>query len=606
MNTKPGIDIRQILVVDDNEAIHRDFDKILSVEESSNSSLALDELDAMLFGDEESARPRRHAEFELSHATQGQQALGVLQEQMESGIRFGAAFVDMRMPPGWNGVETIEQLWKVDPDLQVVICSAFSDHSWEEIIERLGCTDQLLVLKKPFEEIEVVQIATSLCEKRRLLELSRATMTELEIKVGEQAAELEAAQEDAETLIQSISSLLIGLNGKGCVTRWNHVATEVLGIEESDAMGTRFVDLDIEWSKPEKVRGVVCSKSSQCRRREEVQFTDADGQTKTIDMHVCSIVNDPTSQSRLIIANDITRQKFLKSQLDQSQRLESVGQLAAGVAHEINTPMQYIGDNVRYVAKSIERMQTLLDVLPDFVDDTVSDEQMLLLRQTLREQTESRKVKSSLQQIPEALSDSIEGVESVARIVAAMKELSHPGGNEMSHVSLTHILESTITVARNEWKYVADVETDFCDSLPEIPAFASELNQAFMNMIINSAHAIGEQIEEGRTSKGKIRIVTRVEGKFAFVSIEDTGGGIPEKVRERIFEPFFTTKDVGKGTGQGLAIAHSVIVSKHSGSLSFDVEDGVGTTFNVRLPLELPAKSKKPESDMKSSVEEVI
>ena len=195
-------------------------------------------------------------------------------------------------------------------------------------------------------------------------------------------------------------------------------------------------------------------------------------------------------------------------------------------------------------------------------------------------------VTSAVEKIPTALKESIRGVESIAKIVSAMQEFSHPGTDEMTSFELNHILDSTITVARNEWKFVANVETDFDESLPAFPGFASELNQAFLNIIVNASHAIADRVDEGKYQKGTISIRTEIEGEYALVTISDTGGGIPEGVREHIFEPFFTTKAIGKGTGQGLAIARSVIEGKHGGRLDFEVEDGVGTTFTLRLPLE--------------------
>ncbi|WP_146519504.1 ATP-binding protein [Stieleria varia] len=341
-------------------------------------------------------------------------------------------------------------------------------------------------------------------------------------------------------------------------------------------------------------------------RHEEVQFVDSNGQTRTLDMRVCPVLCDSAAASILILANDVTQQRILQSQLDQAQRLESVGQLAAGVAHEINTPMQYIGDNVRYVAKSIERLQQLLDVLPSLIDEEVTDEQLLEMRRSLTSPLKPRKIRSTLEQIPEALSDSIQGAEAVAKIVSAMKEFSHPGGDDMSLVGLNHILESTITVARSEWKYVADVVTQFDESLPDIPALQSELNQAFLNIIVNAAHAIGDRVAAGKFEKGKITICTRSDGRFACVSIRDTGGGIPEHVRKRVFEPFFTTKEVGKGTGQGLAIAHSVIAQKHGGKLTFDVEEGQGTTFEIRIPLQLSCDNDNSKQEFTPAMEDAI
>lgn len=309
------------------------------------------------------------------------------------------------------------------------------------------------------------------------------------------------------------------------------------------------------------------------------------GQVCTLDLRLCPIHGASDSGARLLVANDTTRQKQLQSQLDQAQRLESVGQLAAGVAHEINTPMQYVGDNVRYVAKTFERMASLLECLPAVADETVTDETLLETCRGARGTVALKKVRSALEQVPEALKDSIQGVEAVSRIVAAMKELSHPGSDSYVQTDINHVVDSIITVARNEWKYVSDVETELAENLPSVPAYSSELNQALLNIIVNAAHAIHDRVDRGDFEKGRIGISTRLSGDFVVVTIQDNGGGIPYHIQARVFDPFFTTKEVGKGTGQGLAIARSVIVNKHGGVLSFDVDPGEGTTFSIRLPL---------------------
>ena len=231
-----------LLIIDDNEAIHKDFQKIFY---TSNQRDDLDRLDAELFGEDATATDEPGLQFELQFASQGKEGLEILKQNYAEGVRFGAAFVDMRMPPGWGGVETIEQLWKVDPDLQVVICTAFSDKNWDEIVQQLGQSDQLLILKKPFDEIEIVQLATSLTTKRRLLEMSKQRMQNLEQVVESQENELKQVHQDAESIVSSIRSALISLDEQGAVSRWNRVAERLFEIPESEALGVpvwRFAD----------------------------------------------------------------------------------------------------------------------------------------------------------------------------------------------------------------------------------------------------------------------------------------------------------------------------------------------------------------------------
>jgi PAS domain S-box-containing protein len=286
------------------------------------------------------------------------------------------------------------------------------------------------------------------------------------------------------------------------------------------------------------------------------------------------------------MCEDITERNQLREQIVQAQKLESVGQLAAGIAHEINTPTQYIGDNVRFMKDAFQDMKSLLShyerLLLSAKNNTLSSEAI----KEIDEAVKRSDVGYLLKEIPKAVDQTLEGVNRVSTIVSAMKEFSHPGTKEKVPVDLNHAIDSTITVARNEWKYVADLETDFDPALPPIKCLPCEFNQMILNLIVNAAHAIANVIREGGPEKGKITIQTRSLPEWAEIRIKDTGSGIAEEIRGRIFDPFFTTKEIGKGTGQGLAIARSVVVDKHGGTIHFETETGKGTTFIIRLPRE--------------------
>ncbi|MFK8000345.1 MAG: sensor histidine kinase [Polyangiales bacterium] len=262
-----------------------------------------------------------------------------------------------------------------------------------------------------------------------------------------------------------------------------------------------------------------------------------------------------------------------QAQLLNAQKLEAVGQLAAGVAHEINTPMQYIGDNVQFLQKGFGKLSGLLEVV---VKAAETNEEMAAA---------VRKAKTQFLQerIPRSLEQTVEGVDAVSRIVAAMKAFSHPGSVEFEPTDLNSLLETTLTVSKNEWKYVAEVQREFASALPLVPAHGSELGQVFLNIIVNASHAIADAKPEGG---GVIRIQTRQceESGAVMVSIGDNGCGMPADVRKRAFDPFFTTKGVGKGTGQGLAIAHTII-RDHAGSIEIESAPGKGTSFEIMIPL---------------------
>jgi two-component system, NtrC family, sensor kinase len=285
------------------------------------------------------------------------------------------------------------------------------------------------------------------------------------------------------------------------------------------------------------------------------------------------------------LVEDITERISLEQELRHAQKLEAIGQLAAGIAHEINTPIQYIGDNTSFLKEAFEDLNGLLGehvrLMASVKTDGGHDEEI----KKLEDMTAKADLEYLVEEVPHALDQTLEGVQRVSKIVQAMREFSHPGSEQKVAVDLNRALESTITVARNEWKYVAALETDFATDLPTVACLPGEMNQVFLNLIINAAHAIGEASDGGRQGKGRITIATRAEDHSVVIRISDTGAGIPENIQSRIFDPFFTTKTVGKGTGQGLAIAHAVVEEKHGGSLRFESEMGQGTTFSIRLPI---------------------
>jgi two-component system NtrC family sensor kinase len=265
---------------------------------------------------------------------------------------------------------------------------------------------------------------------------------------------------------------------------------------------------------------------------------------------------------------DITDRKSAEQRLASMDRHESIGRLAAGVAHEINTPIQYLSDSVSFVREGVQELFEYIDALrasmpqPPGADDNVEE-----LRQDL----------------PPALTRMAEGLSRIAEIVRSMKDFSHADQDAICQVDLNHALRSTLVVARSEYKMVADIHTEFGE-LPKIECHGGQINQVFLNLIMNSAHAIADVVKN-TGGRGLITLRTRVDGDHVVVEVQDTGGGIPDTIRERIFDPFFTTKEVGRGTGQGLAVARNVIVKGHGGSLDFASVAGQGTTFTIRLPL---------------------
>ena len=278
---------------------------------------------------------------------------------------------------------------------------------------------------------------------------------------------------------------------------------------------------------------------------------------------------------------EMHRRERIEGELRLAQRLEAVGQLAAGVAHEINTPIQYVSDSLYFLSTAFEDLAPVLDEvakLPGRLEE-LGD---AALSSRLEQDLEASDVAFVMEQAPKAVSRARDGVERVAEIVRAMKAFAHPGADEARPEDLDAALANTLVVAKNEYKYVADVVTEL-GGLPPVTCRLGELNQVFLNLVVNAAHAIADVVQ-GQEARGRIVVRTRVESGWAVVEIEDSGKGIPETIREKVWDPFFTTKPVGKGTGQGLTIARSIVV-KHGGALSFHSVEGRGTTFTIRLPL---------------------
>jgi two-component system NtrC family sensor kinase len=268
---------------------------------------------------------------------------------------------------------------------------------------------------------------------------------------------------------------------------------------------------------------------------------------------------------------DITDRKSAEERMASMDRHESIGRLAAGVAHEINTPIQYLNDSVSFVREGVQE-------LFEFID---------LLRANGREAPDpdaAENVAELRRDLPPALARMAEGLSRIAEIVRSMKAFSHADTDEISRVDINDAIRNTLVVARSEYKLVADIETEFGE-LPKVTCHGGQINQVLLNLIVNAAQAIADVVR-GTTARGRITVRTRAEEDGVVIEIQDTGGGIPEHIRSRIFDPFFTTKEVGRGTGQGLSVARSVIVKGHGGSLHFTTEIGRGTTFVVRLPID--------------------
>jgi len=879
---------RRVLVIDDTESIHGDFRAILADSRATNT--ALDEAEAAIFGETGNVATQTPKTcYQLDSAFQGQEGLEMVRQALERDQPYQLAFVDMRMPPGWDGLRTIEEIWKVDPHLQIVICTAHSDYSWDEIIQRLGHSDCLLILKKPFDNVEVEQLAGALTEKWLLARRAEARMTELEQMVAARTQELKGANDllkreigersqaeerlriseanlaraqevahigswyldirghglawsdetyrifgvpkgkplsnadfhralhpDDEALIraswsaalkgapydvehrivvgedvrwirlkaeidfdesgravraigttqdvtkrkqteqalreneqkfrsfvENASDIIFCLSTEGVFTyvspNWEsmlgHDVSEVVGqpmaqflpeggselchqvlvqvvatgrkeegiecqlrhkdgswrwhtvsvspLKTSDGCVTAVVGIahditrrksgqeELQRAKQElqqilsastplcviskdyevlmlndtfcslfainvdalagkKCYDVMCTSkchSPECpvrnisadgeRYRYEVSIEDGAAGEITCMATATPYFNPDYSDITGVVISfmDITERKKvekaiaeantkleqanrelkdMQSQVIQNEKLASIGQLAAGVAHEMNTPVGFVASNFQTLQSYMSKFLKLFAMYEDLakaVEAGDKDSRLECIEEinTLRKRM---KIDFIIGDLEELFSESREGLGRVTDIIQNLRDFSRVDQSEdCAEYDLNEGLKTTLTVARNELKYDVDMELEFCD-VPLVACHSGQINQVFLNILVNAAQAIRGQ---GRGEKGNIRIRTYPTETHVVCEIADDGPGIPPEVLSKVFDPFFTTKPPGKGTGLGLSVSHDIVVNKHKGELSVDSHVGQGTTFTVKLPINLAIPGEEKE-----------
>ena len=529
----------------------------------------------------------------VTEARTGNEALRYFRE-----IQPDLIITDLRLPE-MDGLEFIEIVTKESEFTPCIIISG--EGNMQNAIKglRLGAWDYL---NKPVYPLDLLKHSVDRAlERVRLLRESRHYKKYLEDTVEQRTADLLTqnrrleqqiqerriqeklvleAQNEWERTVNSLPDMIAIVDSEHRVIRCNQSMQEKLGKPLAEIIGRdclkckdAFPCLHKELMKDKKPR------------RFEI-YHQAFGTNYSVDI-IPYYSKDDKLIGSIHVFRDITELKksfkekeILQAQLLQAHKLESVGQLAAGIAHEINTPTQFISSNVGFISDAFLDVKKIIDTFVGAAEESARSP--TLLYDALQEadwpylETE----------IPKAIKQSQEGLARVTAIVRAMKEFSHPGGNYAEPTDINHIIETTLTVARNEWKYSSEVVLNLAPDLPVVDCIADSIGQTLLNLLVNAAHSITEKL--GKTpegGKGKITIETRVEGSSVLIHIADTGCGIAKSNHAKIFDPFFTTKEVGRGTGQGLAIAYDVVARKHGGSLTFTTVLGEGTTFIIRLPI---------------------
>jgi PAS domain S-box-containing protein len=531
---------RRILIVDDNESIHSDFHNILCPDGPDQTTV--NEMEAVLF--EETVKPEQPKGFELDSAFQGKEGLGMVKTALAEGRPYALAFVDVRMPPGWDGIETIMRIWEVDPELQIVVCTAYADYSWEEIRAKVGQPDSLLVLKKPFDNIEVQQLAHALTKKWLLSMQTRMQMAEL-AKANESLAMSE--ERFSKAFHESpLPGAIQSLPDQRFVDVSERLA-EIIGCERRELIGRRPADLYL-WGKPEVVdKWYEGLSRHEVVRDQEAKMRDARGSLREVRVSL-SPLSLGDQLHALLIAEDVSERAILERQLRQAQKMEAIGQLAAGVAHDFNNILTVIQGHAGLLQQKLANGQN-----------------------------------KSLQEITNAASRA-------STLIRQLLMFSRKQVMQFRYLDPNEILHNAIKMLERVVGEHVKIEFQPHNSLPTIHADCSMVEQIAMNLAVNARDAM--------PNGGRLSITTSLEtldrgstpmdpepreGQHVCLTFADTGCGMDTEILNRIFEPFFTTKPVGKGTGLGLSTVFG-IVRQHHGWVEVESKPNKGTVFRIYFP----------------------
>ncbi len=361
----------------------------------------------------------------------------------------------------------------------------------------------------------------------------------------------------------------------------NQKFLELLEITEEDISKSNFNMYSFISKESKKTllnRRKIIKQQNNIPQKYELIIVTKSGIEKEVEISE-TLVNFNGKATTQGIVRDLTKIKKAETQIRHLQKMEAIGTLAAGIAHEINTPAQFVNDNLSFLDDVHNEFAPIYNFLIKIKKGNASIKE-------LKDITDKIDIEYFKEEIPVAIKQSLEGIQRISKIVSAMRDFSHTGPKEKTAADLHKLINNSITISRNTWKYIAEIQKDFDLNIPPIICLASELGQVFVNIIVNAAHALEEKFQNCNAIKGKINIITKSQkGKVQILFI-DNGIGMSPKVKKRIFDPFFTTKEVGKGTGQGLSIAYDIIVDKHNGTIDVETEENIGTKFIITLPVD--------------------
>jgi len=408
----------------------------------------------------------------------------------------------------------------------------------------------------------------------------------VEDKLQKAEITIEESARREKDILEHMADGLLTMDPSGVIESVNSAAISMFGYTKNELIGKNIeVLMDSDKVKHLNVTPLDITLLNDLGKTFVTEGIHKESGHFPIEINVSKI--SATSQHNSVfncVVRNITKRVQLENQLRQAQKLESIGQLSAGIAHEINTPTQYVSDNTMFLNAAFDSCLKIINGTKALIDKDLSDitEQELSV---IRKVYEDNDMEFVAAEIPLAITQSIDGLDRVKNIIGAMKSFSHSNQGEVSLVDIEEAISSTITVSRSEWRYVAKLSADYAENLPQIKCLRDEFNQVILNFIVNAAHAIEGKYGKESEALGSITIAVTAVDEHIQIIIGDDGTGMPENVKNRIFDPFFTTKDVGKGTGQGLSMAYSVIVEKHKGTIAVESEVNVGTQFIITIPI---------------------
>jgi len=487
-----------------------------------------------------------------------------------------------------EGLETLNGILNAQYDGIIIVTTAETNEAFLERALTCGAADYLI--KGRYDALALKKAIFTSCLLRQKERQLTTRIQDVE-KTNEKYKE---SENRFRLLYNVLSTGIFNVDSEGLCNQVNEAYGTILEASLQESYEKKW----FEWVRPDFQKKVREEWNAMLNKRgkflldyAELPVVTAKGQERFVSLSVKSLTSDEGLQF-VGTMRDITEhkkeedeRKSLERELHQSQKLESIGTLAAGVAHEINTPIQFIANNTGFAAKAIEKILALVSVYKEALSHCTSGEQTTQAMEKAQEAEKRAKLSFLEGEIPRALQQTQEGVDRVTKIVSAMKDFSHMGTENMHREDINNAIESTITISRNEWKYVAKMDIELDSSLPMVECFVGDIKQVVLNLIVNAAHAIADALKDSEEKMGLITVRTYGKDGAVFITVSDTGTGIPEEAQSKVFDHFFTTKEVGKGTGQGLSMAYQSITEKHKGALSFETEIGKGTTFIIELPI---------------------